>query len=67
MVDRLRRAGFNWLAFGIEAASARVRDDVDKGFGQDLVYKTVEKVRDTGINVIGGEVIEPAFACPGVS
>ena len=56
MVDRLRRAGFNWLAFGIEAASARVRDDVDKGFGQDLVYKTVEKVRDAGINVIGNYI-----------
>ena len=56
MVDRLKRAGFNWLAFGIEAASERVRDDVDKGFGQDLVYKTVEKVRDAGINVIGNYI-----------
>ncbi|MPZ74900.1 MAG: B12-binding domain-containing radical SAM protein, partial [Deltaproteobacteria bacterium] len=27
MLDKLKRAGFNWLAFGIEAASEKVRDD----------------------------------------
>ena len=53
MVDKLKRAGFNWLAFGIEAASERVRDDVQKGFDQDQVYKTIEVVRAAGINVIG--------------
>jgi len=35
----------NWLAFGIEAASERVRDDVDKGFGQEEIFRTLEKVR----------------------
>ncbi len=52
LLDRLRRAGVTWLAFGIEAASARVRDDVSKSFDQDLVLKTVEEVRAAGINVI---------------
>ena len=51
MVDKLKRAGFNWLAFGIEAASERVRDDVDKGFGQEEIFKTIEMVRAAGINV----------------
>src|SRR4029077_1142038 len=45
MLDKLKRAGFNWLAFGIEAASERVRDDVDKGFGQEEIFRTIEKVR----------------------
>jgi anaerobic magnesium-protoporphyrin IX monomethyl ester cyclase len=52
MLDRLRRAGVTWLAFGIEAASERVRGDVDKGFDQDLVFNTVAAVREAGINVI---------------
>ena len=56
MLERLKRAGFNWLAFGIEAASERVRDDVDKGFGQDLVYKTIQAVKDAEINVIGNYI-----------
>lgn len=53
MVDKLKRAGFSWLAFGIESASERVRDDVEKGFDQDKIFHTVERVRAAGINVIG--------------
>jgi anaerobic magnesium-protoporphyrin IX monomethyl ester cyclase len=56
MLDKLKRAGFNWLAFGIEAASERVRDDVDKGFGQEEIFRTIEKVRATGINVIANYI-----------
>ncbi|MBI2089105.1 MAG: cobalamin B12-binding domain-containing protein [Deltaproteobacteria bacterium] len=52
IVDKLKAAGFNWLAFGIESASARVRDDVQKGFGQEEIFETIEKVRSAGINVI---------------
>jgi len=56
MLDKLKRAGVNWLAFGIEAASERVRDDVDKSFGQEEIFQTLEKVRATGINVIGNYI-----------
>ena len=53
MLDTLKGAGVNWLALGIEAASDRVRDDVQKGIGQANIYRTVKKIRDAGINVIG--------------
>ena len=56
MIEKLKRAGFNWLAFGIEAASERVRNDVQKGFGQEKIFKTIEKVRSAGINVIGNYI-----------
>ena len=56
MVDKLKRAGFNWLAFGIEAANERVRGDVQKGFGQQDIFKTIERVRAAGINVIGNYI-----------
>lgn len=56
MLDKLKQAGVNWLAFGIEAASERVRDDVDKGFGQELIFQTIDKVRAAGINVIGNYI-----------
>lgn len=52
MIEKLKRAGINWLCLGIEAASERVRDDVQKGYAQDDVYKTVEAVRAAGINVL---------------
>jgi radical SAM superfamily enzyme YgiQ (UPF0313 family) len=53
MVEKLTRAGVRWLAFGIEAASERVRDDVEKGFDQSDIAKTIGEVRAAGINVIG--------------
>ena len=51
-LEKLKRAGVNWLAFGIESASERVRKDVDKGFKQELIFQTVDRVRAAGINVI---------------
>lgn len=56
MLEKLKRAGFNWLAFGIEAASEQVRDDVDKGFDQEDIFRTIDKVRAAGINVIGNYI-----------
>ena len=53
MLDKLKKAGFNWLAFGIETANERVRKDVHKGYKPDDLYKTMEKVRVAGIHVIG--------------
>ena len=53
-LDRMRRAGFRWLALGIESASKHVRDGVEKGrFGSEEIIKTVRKVQGAGINVIG--------------
>lgn len=53
MLPKLKEAGFNWLAFGIEAANSRVQADVDKRFDEEDVYETVAKVKAAGINVIG--------------
>ena len=56
MLDTLKAAGFNWLAFGIEAGADRVRSDVDKGFAQEEVFRVIERVRQAGINVIGNYI-----------
>ena len=53
MLEKLKAAGFNWLCYGIESGSARVRDDVNKGYRQDLAHSTIEATRDAGINVLG--------------
>jgi len=53
MVDKLKTAGFHWLAIGVEAGADRVRADVDKAFSQEEVYRVLARVRDAGINVIG--------------
>lgn len=56
-LDRLRRAGFRWLALGIESGSKHVRDGVEKGrFGSSDILKVVQKIQAAGINVIGNYI-----------
>jgi anaerobic magnesium-protoporphyrin IX monomethyl ester cyclase len=56
MLDKLKAAGFNWLAVGIEAGADRVRTDVDKAFSQEQVYSVVREIQTAGINVIGNYI-----------
>ena len=56
MLDKLKRAGFNWLAFGIEAANDRVLSDVDKRYEAKQVYETIANVKAAGIKIIGNYI-----------
>ena len=56
MLDKLKRAGFTWLALGIEAANDGVLTDVDKRYDAREVYDTVRKIKDAGINIIGNYI-----------
>jgi anaerobic magnesium-protoporphyrin IX monomethyl ester cyclase len=56
MLDKLKRAGFNWLALGIEAADDRVLTDVDKRYEAGEVYDTVRSIKAAGINIIGNYI-----------
>jgi radical SAM superfamily enzyme YgiQ (UPF0313 family) len=56
MLDKLKAAGVNWLAFGIEAGADRVRDNVEKSFAQAEVYEVLQRVREAGIYVIGNYI-----------
>ncbi len=56
MVDKLRKAGFRWLALGIEAAGDTVRKDVDKDFAPEDIIRTVKKCTDAGIYVIANYI-----------
>lgn len=56
MLDKLKRAGFHWLALGIEAADDRVLTDVDKRYEAHEVYETVGKIKAAGINTIGNYI-----------
>ncbi|TAN64005.1 radical SAM protein [bacterium] len=52
LLSKMKASGVNWLAFGIEAGSQKVRDGVSKGrFNQDAVYKSMEMTRGHGIYI----------------
>jgi radical SAM superfamily enzyme YgiQ (UPF0313 family) len=51
-LEKLKRAGFNWLGIGVESGSKYVRDGVEKGrFGDEDIAAVIEKIREHGINV----------------
>jgi radical SAM superfamily enzyme YgiQ (UPF0313 family) len=56
MLDKLSRAGFRWLALGIEAANDKVLADVDKRYDVAEIWETVRRVKAAGINIIGNYV-----------
>src|ERR1017187_1970946 len=53
-LEKLKKAGVNWVCLGIESASKHVRDGVLKGrFQEDDIYKVVRRIQDAGIYLIG--------------
>jgi len=57
MLKKMKKAGINWLAYGIESGSQKVRTGVAKlGFKQDEIKKIVKMTQDAGIYV-GGNYI----------
>ncbi len=56
LLPKLARAGFRWLALGIESGSAHVRDGAQKKFSDDDVRQTVRSIQAHGIRVIGNYI-----------
>lgn len=56
-LGKLSKAGFRWLALGIESGSKHVRDGVEKGrFGSPEIIQVVKRIQKSGINVIGNYI-----------
>lgn len=53
-LDKLKRAGFEWLCFGFEAGNDEIRKGAEKGkFVKEDIRKVREIVGNHGINIIG--------------
>jgi radical SAM superfamily enzyme YgiQ (UPF0313 family) len=57
LLSLLRRAGFRWIALGIESGSKNVRDDSGKGLRSDDIVGIVRAIEDAGIDVISNFII----------
>jgi radical SAM superfamily enzyme YgiQ (UPF0313 family) len=53
LLRTMRRAGVTWLAYGIEAASAKVRQGAAKPSSQRAIERAIEATRSAGINIVG--------------
>jgi radical SAM superfamily enzyme YgiQ (UPF0313 family) len=56
-LDLFKRAGVNWLALGVEAASQIIRREVSKGSFQEVNIRQVAKtIQESGINIISNYI-----------
>jgi len=54
ILKKMKSAGINWLCYGIESGSQKVRKDVHKSqFGRELIKTAIKMTHDAGIYVIG--------------
>ena len=57
LMEKMKRAGINWLCLGIESGSPRVLADVGKRYKQQNVYRVIDEIRGAGINVIANYLV----------
>jgi radical SAM superfamily enzyme YgiQ (UPF0313 family) len=50
-LEKIKKAGINWLGLGIESASENVRDGVNKQMRKKNVREVVRRIQDAGIRV----------------
>lgn len=56
-LEKFRKAGINWLALGVEAASQTIRREVSKGSFQEVnIREVIKTVRDSGMYVISNYI-----------
>ncbi len=56
ILPKMKKAGFNWLALGIESGSKFVRDGANKRFTGDDIRNVVRSIQSAGIRVIGNYI-----------
>ena len=52
MLKKMKRAGINWLCYGFESASSKVRGGVAKKTEEEMTRKAIEMTRDAGIYIL---------------
>jgi radical SAM superfamily enzyme YgiQ (UPF0313 family) len=55
LLQKMKRAGFNWICLGIESAAEHVRSGVNKSIRADIP-DVVRQIQDAGIYVLGNYV-----------
>ena len=53
ILEKMKRAGIHWVAYGIESASERVRKGVEKPSNQKVIDQAIEWTRQAGIHIVG--------------
>jgi radical SAM superfamily enzyme YgiQ (UPF0313 family) len=55
-LEKLKKAGVNWLCLGIEAANSAVRDGAEKAFTDEMILDTCRRIQSHGIYIIANYI-----------
>jgi len=53
ILERMKKAGIKWLAYGFESANVNVRKGVSKNFEQSQFERAIDLTRKKGVYIIG--------------
>lgn len=57
-LEKLKSAGVNWLALGIEAGNTDIRREITKGKFEDInIRQVIKMIQDAGINVCANYIV----------
>jgi radical SAM superfamily enzyme YgiQ (UPF0313 family) len=57
-LNKLKSAGVNWLALGIEAGNTEIRREITKGKFEDInIREVIKMIQDAGINVCANYIV----------
>lgn len=52
MLEKMKKAGINWICYGFESANQDVLDDVRKGYTKKDIYEVVKLTGEAGIHIL---------------
>jgi radical SAM superfamily enzyme YgiQ (UPF0313 family) len=56
MLQKMKQAGINWVAYGFESGSKKVLQGVSKGFNLDSIDEVVKMTYDAGLYICGNYI-----------
>jgi radical SAM superfamily enzyme YgiQ (UPF0313 family) len=57
LLKKLKKAGFTWLAYGIESGNDRVLKSINKGITVEKIKEVIKMTKEIGINIIGNYIV----------
>ena len=57
MLEKMKRAGFNWVWVGFESSSQAVRESVGKIYSNNTAKKCATNLKEAGINLLANHIV----------
>ncbi len=56
MLEKMKKAGINWVAYGIESGNSKILNGVNKNYNLDIVENIVNLSKNAGLYIVGNYI-----------